>query len=158
MRDRKIVILLCAFLPALSLAAQNRVGIRGTRFTLNGEVTYTAGSGFPSANQSIEGTLLNVRAVQAIFSDANYPQSGTRAHPYDSGKFGLGPVSFDYPDAPFSSERNLHEFLQALSSWRKCGVLAITVNLQGGGPTDGNFGVHAQPQNNSGFDPRGSSP
>lgn len=156
MRASHIAILLCAPFLALSLAAQTRVGIRGTKFTLNGEITYTASAGFPNAHQSIEGTLLNVRAVQAIFSDANYPQSGSRAHPFDSGKFGPGPISFDYPDAPFSSQRNLHEFLQALPSWRKCGVLAITVNLQGGGPTDGNFGVRTQPQNNSAFDARGN--
>ena len=156
MRNTGIAIILCAPFLALSLVAQTRVGIRGTKFTLNGEITYTSASGFPSASQSIEGTLLNVRAVQAIFNDANYPASGSRAHPYDSGKFGPGPVSFDYPDAPFSPERNLREFLQALPSWRKCGVLAITVNLQGGGPTDGNFGVHTQLQNDSGFDARGN--
>jgi hypothetical protein len=156
MRITNITILLCSLPLAFSITAQTRVGFRGTKFTLNGEVTYTAASGFPSANQSIEGTLLNVRAVQAIFDDANYPQSGSRAHPYDSGKFGVGPVSFEYPDSSFSSALNLGEFLQALPSWRKCGVLAITVNLQGGGPTDGNFGVHTQFQNNSGFDARGN--
>jgi peptidoglycan hydrolase-like protein with peptidoglycan-binding domain len=154
MKIRSIGIILWIFFLSILGSAQTRVGIRGTKFTINGEVTYTAASGFPAANQSIEGTLLNVRAVQAIFDDANYPRSGTRAHPYDSVVF--VPVSFDYPDTPFSPERNLTEFLKALPSWRKCGVLAITVNLQGGGPTDGNFGVRTQPQNNNGFDAKGN--
>ena len=135
-------------------SAQTRVGIQGSRFTLNGQLTYTAASGFPRADETIEGTLLNVRAVQAIFDDANYPQSGSREHPYDSR--GFGPVSFDYPNGPFSPERNLNEFLAALPAWRACGILAITVNLQGGGPTDGNFGVLNQPQSNSGFDAHGN--
>jgi hypothetical protein len=140
--------------PAILVCGQTRVGIKGSKFTINGEITYTAASGFPGAARRIEGTLVNVRAVQAIFDDANYPRSGSKAHPYDS--HGFGPVAFDYPDAPYSPQRNLREFLAALPTWRKCGVLAFTVNLQGGGPTDGNFGVHTQPQLNSGFDARGN--
>jgi hypothetical protein len=139
---------------SVSLQAQTKVGIHGTKFTINGQVTYTPAAGFPQGDESVEGTLLNVRAVQAIFDDANYPKEGSKQHPYDSP--GFGPVSFDYPDAPFSAERNLNEFLQALPTWRKCGVLAFTVNLQGGGPTDGNFATHTQPQWNSGFDPKGN--
>ena len=49
------------------------VGIRGSVFTLNGHTTYTAEAGFPNANTNLAGTLLNVRAVEAIFDDANYP-------------------------------------------------------------------------------------
>jgi hypothetical protein len=153
MKERACALLLWTLTLTLAVSAQTKVGIRGTKFTINGEVTYTAASGFPAADQSIEGTLLNVRAVQAIFDDANRPQSGTKAHPYDSSNF--GPVSFDYPDAPFTPARNFDEFLRALPAWRNCGITAITVNLQGGGPTDGNFGVHTQPQNDSGFDPQG---
>lgn len=138
------------------ISAQTVVGIRGAEFTINGEPTYTAAQGFPSASPELRGTLLNVRAVQAIFDDANYPGGGSKAHPYLSPT--MGAVSFDYPDGPFSAERNVRELIAALPSWRRAGVLAFTVNLQGGGPVDGNFSTHdqCQPQANSGFDRRGN--
>jgi hypothetical protein len=134
--------------------SQTVVRIRGSQFTINGRPTYTASAGFPSADPGIEGTLLNIRAVQCIFDDANYPFLGSRQHPYQS-RLG-GPIAFDYPDGPFSASRNLSEFLAALPDWRRAGILAFTLNLQGGGPTDGNFGVHDQPHGNSGFDSHGN--
>src|ERR1022692_3582025 len=73
------------------------VGIRGSQFTINGQPSYTPASGFPSANLNMAGTLLNVRAVQAIFDDANYPNQGSRLHPYQSNT--LGAISWDYPNA-----------------------------------------------------------
>lgn len=137
-------------------AAQTRtvVGIHGSQFTINGHTTYTAAAGFPSADPNIEGTLLNVRAVQAIFDDANYPNTGSQAHPYQSDT--MGNVSWDYPGEKWNPERNLREFLAALPDWRRAGVLAFTVNLQGGGPADGNFGHGMQPHLNSGFDSHGN--
>ena len=134
--------------------SQTVVGIIGSRFTINGHPTYTASGGFPSADPSIEGSLLNVRAVQGIFDDANYPSLGSRQHPYRS-RMG-DQIAFDYPNGSFCASRNLNEFLAALPDWRRAGTLAFTVNLQGGGPTDGNFGVHDQPQWNSGFDSHGN--
>jgi len=149
------VVFLLLILAAEPIAAQTVVGIRGSQFTINGQPTYSATQGFPAANPLIEGTLLNVRAVQAIFDDADYPRGGSKAHPYFSPA--MGPVVFDYPNGPFSAARNTREFLAALPSWRRAGVLAFTVNLQGGGPVDGNFGLHGepQPQANSGFGPHG---
>jgi hypothetical protein len=41
MKTSESAILLCLLFMALSLAAQTQVGIRGTKFTLNGEVTYS---------------------------------------------------------------------------------------------------------------------
>lgn len=136
--------------------AQTVIGIHGSQFTLNGQPTYTAGSGFPHADPNLAGTLLNVRAVQAIFDDANYPNGGSRVHPYLSNT--LGNIFWDYPDGPWNAERNVSEFLAALPDWRRCGVLAFTVNLQGGGPPDGNYGERGtmQPHDNSGFDPHGN--
>lgn len=144
----------CAFV-AQSVTAQTVIGIRAGEFTINGRPTYSASQGFPAANPLIRGTLLNVRAVQAIFDDANYPAKGSKAHPYFSPA--MGPVAWDYPDGPFSAERNTREFLAALPGWRRAGLLAFTVNLQGGGPVDGNFGIRggAQPQANSAFDAHG---
>lgn len=153
---RKKALILLLVSTAGIIQAQTVVGIRGSQFTINGEPTYTAAQGFRSANPLIEGTLLNVRAVQAIFDDANYPGGGSKAHPYISPA--KAPVAFDYPDGPFNAERNLREFLAALPAWRRAGLLAFTVNLQGGGPTDGNFNAHdgSQPDENSGFDSHGN--
>lgn len=132
------------------------VGIHGSQFTINGQPTYTTASGFPNADPNLTGTLLNVRAVQALFDDANYPGGGSREHPYSSKA--MGAVAFDYPDGKWDPERNTREFIEALPSWRRCGLLAFTVNLQGGGPTDGNYGAGGptQPHYNSGFDPEGN--
>jgi hypothetical protein len=153
-KTRSLILLTLASWSVAS--AQTKVGIRGAEFTIDGQITYSAAQGFPSANPDLQGTLLNVRAVQAIFDDANYPRGGSKAHPYESPT--MGTVAFDYPDGPFRAERNVREFIAALPSWRRAGLLAFTVNLQGGGPVDGNFSTHdeCQPQVNSGFDRRGN--
>ncbi|RPI15619.1 MAG: hypothetical protein EHM65_03970, partial [Acidobacteriales bacterium] len=155
-------IALAALFAALPLFSQKAptgtktvVGISGTKFTINGQPTYTAATGFPNADPRLEGLLLNVRAVQATFDDANYPRQGSRANPYPTQV--MGPVSFDYPDGKWDPDRNLNEFVSALAEWRRCGLLAFTVNLQGGGPTDGNYGGdRMQPHDNSGFDAEGN--
>ena len=154
-RNAKALLLALAFSGA-QIRAATVVGIRGPQFTLNGQLTYSAAAGFPQADPNIAGTLLNVRAVQAIFDDANYPKMGSRKSPYRSNT--LGDVFWDYPDGPWDAERNVREFLAALPDWRRCGLLAFTVNLQGGGPPDGNYGekVYLQPHNDSGFDPHGN--
>ncbi|MBC8164380.1 MAG: Ig-like domain-containing protein [Bryobacteraceae bacterium] len=141
---------------AALIAESTRVGIIGSQFTINGKVTYTAESGFPNAYSRLAGTLLNVRAVQAVFEDAQYPGKGSRNAPYTTNV--MGPVWFDYPDAPYDPERNLQEFLSALPDWRACGLLAFTINLQGGGPVDGNYGENApmQPHRNTAFRADGS--
>lgn len=138
------------------VAAATVIGIHGSQFTINGVPPYTPESGFRAANTNLAGTLLNVRAVQAIFDDANYPNGGSRAHPYQSNT--MGAIFWDYPDGPWDPERNVREFLAALPDWRRCGLLAFTVNLQGGGPPDGNYGekISKQPHWNSGFDPHGN--
>jgi hypothetical protein len=147
-----------AVLFAASVVAQSTptvVGIRGPLFTINGHPTYTPETGFPNADPNLIGTLLNVRAVQALFDDSNYPKLGTRQNPYPTAV--MGDVSWDYPDTgKWDPERNTREFIAALPEWRRAGLLAFTVNLQGGGPTDGNFGMEGpQPHDNSGFDTQG---
>ncbi len=155
MNLRSLFLLLC-FAPLAYAQGPTVVGIHGFQFTINGNPTYTAAGGFPSADPNLQGTLINVRAVQAIFDDANYPNGGSRAHPYTSNT--MGQVFWDYPDGPWDPERNVREFLAALPEWRRAGILAFTVNLQGGGPPDGNYGEKEalQPQLNSGFDPHGN--
>lgn len=91
------------------------VMIQGDEFRIDGQPTY-AGRSF--GGHKIEGLLFNVRAVQATFDDAN-PQ--TRAH-------------WVYPDTGvWDPDRNTAEFCAALPGWRDHGVLALTVNFQGGG-------------------------
>jgi len=60
---------------------------------------------------------------------------------------------WDYPDGPWDAERNAREFLAALPDWRRCGLLAFTVNLQGGGPPDGKLWrkVYLQPHKQQWF-------
>ena len=94
---------------------QTTVGISGTDFTINGQLTYP---GRTFEGRRIEGLLFNVRAVQATFDDAN---PVTCAH-------------WAYPDTgQWDAERNVNEFCAALPTWRDHGILAFTLNLQGGG-------------------------
>ncbi len=157
MRRGIAVLALAGFLAIPCLAQKDTVvGIRGSLFTINGRPTYTPEAGFPNANTNLIGALLNVRAVQAIFDDASYPQKGTRGNPYTSNT--MGPVFWEYPDGKWDPERQTNEFVAALPAWRRCGLLAFTVNLQGGGPTDGNYGENApmQPHVNTAFDRQGT--
>src|SRR5260221_7254926 len=85
----------------------------------------------------IEGLLLNSRMVQAIFDDLN-PETSTR---------------WAYPDTgEWDPERNVQEFLAMLPVYRQYGLLAVTVNLQGGSPEGYS---REQPWENSAFSPDG---
>jgi hypothetical protein len=92
------------------------VGISGAEFWLNGEPTYAARE---FEGRPVQGLLFNVRAVQATFDDAN-PETRRL---------------WTYPDTGvWDPDRNTAEFCEALPSWRDHGVLAFTINFQGGGP------------------------
>ncbi len=93
------------------------VSFAGADVQIDGRPTY-AGRSFEG--QRVEGLLFNVRAVQAIFDDANPATRARWAYP-DTGRW--------------DPERNVDEFCEALAAWRRHGVLGVTVNLQGGGPT-----------------------
>jgi hypothetical protein len=111
------------------------VSIHGTALHLDGRPTY---AGRTYQGHPIEGLLFNVRAVQATFDDAN---PTTRRH-------------WAYPDTGvWDAQRNVDLFCQALPSWRDHGVLAATVNWQGGGP----LYVPAiyRAYDNNGFTPQG---
>lgn len=92
------------------------VTISGTQFLLDGAPTYP---GREFEGHPIEGLLFNVRAVQAVFDDAN-PETRDRWVYPDTGEWDPG--------------RNVDEFCAALPEWRDHGVLAFTINFQGGGP------------------------
>jgi hypothetical protein len=92
------------------------VTLSGTEFHINGIPTYRGRS---FEERRIQGLLFNVRAVQATFDDANPETVSQWAYP-DTGRW--------------DPDRNTDDFCAALASWRDHGVLAFTVNLQGGGP------------------------
>jgi hypothetical protein len=102
------------------LRRRTDVSIHGDGFVINGEPTY---KGRKYNGRKVEGLLMNVRAVQAIFDDLN-PETRSR---------------WIYPDTKtWDPERNTNEFVAALPEWRRNGLLAISLNLQGGTP--GGFG------------------
>ncbi len=114
-------------------AAGTIVTIDGEKFRINGELTLAgrAIDGF-----SIEGQLPNSRMVQGIFDDLN---DETRH-------------LWRYPDTgAWNPDRNTDEFIAAMPDWRRHGLLAFTLNIQGGSPTGyGNRGWL-----NPGFHPDG---
>ena len=92
------------------------VSIVGHAFHINGQPTY---AGRTWQGHKIEGLLLNSRMVQGIFDDLNPETVKLWAYP-DTGKW--------------DAERNTREFLAAMPAWREHGLLAFTINLQGGSP------------------------
>jgi hypothetical protein len=92
------------------------ITIHHDQFYLDGTPTYP---GRTWRGHKIEGLLLNSRMVQATFDDEN-PETRHR---------------WAYPDTgEYDAERNVQEFLAALPTYRDHGVLAVTVNFQGGSP------------------------
>lgn len=127
--------LLLGSLLTFSLHAQTVVTIEGDDFHLNGKPTF---AGRTWKGHRIEGLLPNARMVQATFDDRNA----------DTVK------NWHYPDTQrWDAERNVNEFIAALPEYRKHGLLAVTLNLQGGSP----FGYSKdQPWHNSGLEADGS--
>ncbi len=98
------------------MPGRTEVAIAGEQFLINGTPTY---AGREYRGYRIEGLLLNARMVQGIFDDENPDTRGLWAYP-DTGIW--------------DPERNTREFIAAMPSWRACGLLAFTLNLQGGSP------------------------
>ncbi len=122
-------------LPSPAAPGKTSVSIRGEDFLINGLPTY---QGRTWNGQRIEGLLLNSRMVNGIFDDLNPETAGRWIYP-DNGKW--------------DAERNTTEFIAALPEWKKHGLLAFTLNLQGGSPEGYS---HGQPWRNSAFDPDGT--
>lgn len=113
--------------------AQTVVSIQDSMFLINGEPTY---AGRTWNGHTIEGLLFNSRMVQGIFDDKN-PETRPQFH---------------YPDTDeWDPDRNTREFVAAMPSWRDHGVLAFTLNLQGGSP----IGYGNKDWHNSAFDEQG---
>ncbi len=114
---------------------QTTVSIRGEQFFINGKPTY---EGRQWRGFRIEGLLMNSRMVQGIFDDLNPQTAGRWSYP-DTGKW--------------DPQRNVDEFVAAMPLWRKHGLLAVTVNFQGGSPEGYSKG---QPWFNTAFEPDGA--
>jgi len=116
------------------LASQTSVHIHQDMFYINNRPTY---AGVKWNGNKIEGLLMNARMVQGIFDDEN-PM--TR-------------LNWAYPDTKtWDPDRNTREFVQNMESWYRHGMLAFTINLQGGSP----MGYGNQGWVNSAFDPVGN--
>ena len=111
------LLILLIVLP-FSAVSQNQttVSIKGEQFFINGQPTY---SGRTWNGHKIEGLLFNSRMVQGVFDDLN-PETA---------------IKWKYPDASeWDPDRNTDEFVAAMDDWLAHGLLAFTVNLQGGSP------------------------
>jgi len=124
-----LTVILCPFEGISNPPKRNtKVSIKGEKFYINGKPTFKdrTWNGY-----EIEGLLPNSRMVQGIFDDRN---PDTRAQ-------------WAYPDTKkWDADRNTNEFIAAMPLWKQHGLLAITLNLQGGSP----YGYSkAQPWHNS---------
>ena len=135
------IVILCATAGGVAIAAdaaptrRTTVSIQGDAFHINGRPTY---EGRTWNGKKIEGLLFNSRMVQATFDDLN-PETVGR---------------WNYPDTKkWDADRNTREFIAAMPEWRKHGLLAFTVNLQGGSPQGYS---REQPWHNSAFTPEGT--
>lgn len=113
-------VLLAGFLFPVVLASaasfRTVVSIDGEKFLLNGKPTY---AGRTWDGVSIEGRLMNSRMVQGVFDDLN-PETRSR---------------WTFPDGKsWDADRNTREFIAAMPEWRRHGLIAFTLNLQGGSP------------------------
>ncbi|MGM9511413.1 hypothetical protein ACS5NO_27000 [Larkinella sp. GY13] len=145
MKNRSFALLvslsfLC-FLPHWSVGQskppkrKTTVSIVGDQFYINGKPTF---KGRTWNGHKIEGLLPNSRMVQGIFDDRN-PETRSK---------------WAYPDTKtWDPNRNTAEFVAAMPVWKKHGLLAITLNLQGGSPEGYSKN---QPWINSMFNPNGS--
>src|SRR6185437_12629960 len=108
--------------------------IHGEDFWIDGRPTY---AGREWHGYRVEGLLLNSRMVQATFDDRN-PETRGR---------------WSYPDTGvWDPERNVAELLEMLPEYRRHGLLAVTINLQGGSPESYS---REQPWENSAFTANG---
>ena len=133
---------LCYLVLSIALFLQNvnaqshgktKVTIEKNQFYINGELTY---KGRFWQDNKIEGLLFNSRMVQGIFDDLN-PKTRDR---------------FEYPDTKeWDADRNTKEFVDAMEDWNANGLLAFTLNLQGGSP----MGYGNEGWINSTFDEKG---
>ena len=101
----------------MTTAAQTQITAHGEHWLINGQTTY---NGRQYRGWDVEGLLMNSRMTNAVFDDENPVTRQLWAYP-DTGEW--------------DAERNTDEFIAQLPTYRAHGLLAVTVNLQGGSPT-----------------------
>ena len=135
----RYIIFAIALLVLHTAIAQKRkttVSIKGEDFYINDKITL---KGKTYEGMRLEGLLPNSRMVQGIFNDYNPETKNLWAYP-DTKKWDAG--------------RNTNEFIAAMPAWKEHGLLAFTLNLQGGSP----YGYYNKKQEwiNSAFKADGS--
>jgi hypothetical protein len=126
------IVLICGF--SFAQKKITVVSIKENRFYINNEITY---KGRYWQGHKIEGLLFNSRMVQGIFDDLN-PATKNR---------------FQYADTKtWDADRNTNEFTASMKLWKSYGLLAFTLNLQGGSP----MGYGNRGWINSAFDEKGN--
>ncbi len=114
--------------------AKTCVSIRGEKFYINGKPTFSDRSW---QSYPVEGLLPNSRMVQGVFDDLNTETTSR----------------WKYPDTgTWDPERNTNEFIASMPIWKKHGMLAFTINFQGGSPEGYS---KSQPWENNAFEPSG---
>lgn len=95
---------------------KTEVAIVGDEFYVNGKPTF---EGKTWRGMKIQGLLPNARLVNGIFDDKT-----------DSTRY-----KWAYPDTKvWDANRNTKEFVANMPIWKEKGLLAFTINLQGGSP------------------------
>ncbi len=114
-----VTILLCVIMGYSTPESRSKttVAVKGEDFFINDEITL---KGRSLDGVSLEGLLPNARMVQGIFDDLN-PETRHL---------------WKYPDTgEWNPDRNTDDFIAAMPEWRRHGLLAFTLNMQGGSPT-----------------------
>jgi len=110
-----VIALLVSFTKESAYIPATQVSIKGEKFYINGKPTF---EGRSWNGVSVEGLLPNSRMVQGTFNDLN-PETISK---------------WDYPDGKWDAKRNTDEFIAAMPGWKEHGLLAMTLNFQGGSP------------------------
>ncbi len=127
-------VMICNPVQGQAYTAKTVVGIRNEKWYINSGPTL---KGRYWNGYAVEGLLPNSRMVQGIFDDLNPDTRQLWKYP-DTGQWDAG--------------RNNREFLSAMDAWRANGLLAFTLNLQGGSPQGYS---QNQPWHNSAIDSKG---
>ena len=128
-----VIALLVSFTKESAYIPATQVSIKGDKFYINGKPTF---EGRSWNGVSVEGLLPNSRMVQGTFDDLNTDTI----------------LKWDYPNGKWDANRNTDEFIAAMPDWKEHGLLAITLNFQGGSPEGYS---RMQPWENNAFEPNG---
>ncbi len=114
----KKIVLALLLISTLAQAQKRKteVSIKDGDFYINNKITL---KGKTYEGMKLEGLLPNSRMVQGIYDDLNPETREMWKYP-DTGKW--------------DADRNTNEFIKAMPEWKKHGLLAFTLNMQGGSP------------------------